>query len=465
MKPLFRNERGQALILVVFAIFGLLALTALTIDGGNAYSDKRHAQNAADTAALAAARAKVRADINWVNAGEAIASENGYTDNGATVTVYVLSCDDHDGNPPDAYCDLPSGTDESGYVQVQITSTIRTYFARVIGVEHITNHVDAVAKARPEDINPNTFGQALISLMPGCKGESSWPHDPFVVGGNSVNIIGGSGVFVNSNCSGAYDQSGSSGVTIVDLDGDGQPDGDICVVGGADYTSGTTPPPTANCGGHMDNPLSVIQWPNLQDYCENDAPNGSITEVPDSNHIYYAEPGVYNSDFPDATPAGKLYIKRGIYCIMGGADFKLNSTWTITTDLNDSGTQEANEGALFYLEQGGVSLNGSSTLVLNALIHFYPDDPAVTPLHILFYLPVGNTSTVSMNGGSGSYFSGSIVAPSGHVILNGNTDGYTVNSQIMGYTIATAGTGSITLNYNNSDNYTYTLQPEVELNK
>ena len=73
------NEGGQAVIMIVFAIIGLIALTALTVDGGNAYSNRRHAQNAADTAALAGARAKVRQE-SWKDAALAIASENAFTD-------------------------------------------------------------------------------------------------------------------------------------------------------------------------------------------------------------------------------------------------------------------------------------------------------------------------------------------------------------------------------------------------
>src|SRR5512143_2476853 len=52
-------QRGQVLIIFVFAIIGLIGMTGLAIDGGNVYSDRRHAQNAADTAALAGALMKV----------------------------------------------------------------------------------------------------------------------------------------------------------------------------------------------------------------------------------------------------------------------------------------------------------------------------------------------------------------------------------------------------------------------
>lgn len=50
------KDRGQALVLIALAFAALLALLALAIDGGNAYGQRRRAQNAADAAALAGAR-------------------------------------------------------------------------------------------------------------------------------------------------------------------------------------------------------------------------------------------------------------------------------------------------------------------------------------------------------------------------------------------------------------------------
>ena len=66
MKPKSLEERGQALILIAFAAIALFAITGLAIDGSNKYSDRRHAQNAADAAALAAALEKT----NRLTAGE-----------------------------------------------------------------------------------------------------------------------------------------------------------------------------------------------------------------------------------------------------------------------------------------------------------------------------------------------------------------------------------------------------------
>jgi len=48
----YSSERGQVLVLLVLALVGLLGFTALAIDGGMVYSDRRTAQNAADASAL-----------------------------------------------------------------------------------------------------------------------------------------------------------------------------------------------------------------------------------------------------------------------------------------------------------------------------------------------------------------------------------------------------------------------------
>jgi uncharacterized membrane protein len=55
-----KSEKGQALIIIVVAIIGLLAITGLTVDGGRLYADRANAQGNADSAALGAALAKAK---------------------------------------------------------------------------------------------------------------------------------------------------------------------------------------------------------------------------------------------------------------------------------------------------------------------------------------------------------------------------------------------------------------------
>jgi len=52
------SEKGQALILIAMGAIALFSFAALAIDGSMAFSDKRHAQNAADASALAGASPK-----------------------------------------------------------------------------------------------------------------------------------------------------------------------------------------------------------------------------------------------------------------------------------------------------------------------------------------------------------------------------------------------------------------------
>ena len=52
-EPRRTHEHGQVLVLFVLALVGLLAMTGLIIDGGNAWAQQRQTQNAADSAAEA----------------------------------------------------------------------------------------------------------------------------------------------------------------------------------------------------------------------------------------------------------------------------------------------------------------------------------------------------------------------------------------------------------------------------
>mgnify|MGYP001351484900 CR=1 FL=1 len=78
-----RSERGQAIVLIVFAIVGLIGITALAVDGGLYYATRRQVQNAAD-AALASIRGE-----NYQSAAYASAEQNGYNNDGEQSKVQV----------------------------------------------------------------------------------------------------------------------------------------------------------------------------------------------------------------------------------------------------------------------------------------------------------------------------------------------------------------------------------------
>src|SRR5512138_3203626 len=197
-----KAEKGQALILIALAAVGLFAFAALAIDGSRVYSNKRHAQNAADTAAMAGALANARGK-NITTAAEDRALSNGY-DGGATNDVTVTIADAPAGVCP---AHMP-GKD----ITVVIVSTIDTTFARVLGRPTVTSAVTATARSCGSYYGPPFNGNAIVTLAPSGKG--------FDGTGNPDWTITGGGIFSNSTsanaayCNGAADISAPS-VTVV----------------------------------------------------------------------------------------------------------------------------------------------------------------------------------------------------------------------------------------------------------
>ena len=239
-----KYEKGQALILIVFAIFGLVGLTGLTIDGGNVFADRRHAQNAADTAAYAAALAKVRGG-DWQSDGLARAADNDYDNNGTSNIVQVVSppiSGNYAGNPD--------------YIQVLITSHVDTYFARVVGIEQMTNDVVAISKTKLSGIGPLFDGEAMVALKE--------TGTTFTTCGNPHVDIANSGIFVNSSSSCAMEVGGNvalevdTAYSVVNSSGpfcsSGNPDVTGPIVGGAEQVEYPPridlPAPSITCSGN-----------------------------------------------------------------------------------------------------------------------------------------------------------------------------------------------------------------------
>ena len=175
-KPL---QRGQTLVLFAFAIFALVGITALAIDGGNAFSDRRKAQNSADTAALAGALAQGRGQ-NYQDAAIARALDNGYDNNGTSNTVAVTHTTET----------IDNVTYEK--IHVVITSHVPTYFGSIIGREEVTNQVEAIARYKPAV--PLFGGSALVATA--CSGEQT-----ILAKGSAVVTVFGGGVYSNSSSS------------------------------------------------------------------------------------------------------------------------------------------------------------------------------------------------------------------------------------------------------------------------
>lgn len=402
------NERGQALVLIVLAAIGLFGFAALAIDGSVIFSDKRHAQNAADTSALDAALARTRGG-DWVNEGLARADSNGYDDNGTSNDVTVQLCSDVAAN----CTGLPTGADPAEYIQVKIRSDVNLYFARVIGRPKATNYVQAVARAVPSDYDEMFSGNAVVGLN---------PHDcaSIKVGGSTGTVITGGGIFAMSDCEdNAFDGHGNGGSLTVPS---------ICAVGGIDpgnlnFPNGT-PPMNEGC-----TPPPDIVEPDPE--CSQDATwSGNVMQ-----------PGRYSGQFP---PNHVDTLMPGIYCIDG--NFKMSSASLTGHDV------------VLRFDDGGIDWNGGDELHLFA--------PTEGPYQgLLIYLPsTSNCDTLTINGNSASEIAGSILAPCSLIKVNGTGDSG-INGQIIGDIVEIAGNSGASIHYDDELNWNTLTQPEIEFNQ
>ena len=177
--------RGQALIVIALVAVALVAMVGLVVDGGRGFLDRRRAQNAADSAALASAYARIKGDQDMVSAALAAAAENGYDNDGVRNVVVLYS-------PPK---DGPHSHDVE-YIQIIITSNLDTYFARVIGRNKIINTVEATARTKQSEIKEILNGRAVVSLAPAS---NCFNNLSFWVHGEATLDVTGGGIFVNSN--------------------------------------------------------------------------------------------------------------------------------------------------------------------------------------------------------------------------------------------------------------------------
>jgi len=301
-------------------------------------------------------------------------------------------------------------------VQVIITSHLPTLFGRVIGIEQVTNTVQAVARVDPSVPTELYDGNAIVGLAPHeCKAVKYQ--------GNANTTVTGGGLFVNSDCPTAafFNNSSSAFLTAPSL----------TVVGDEDHKAGAL-----NVGTITEN---------AQDQAKTYPPREYILPKPDCSDDATVDgetmtPGNWSGTFP---PAHVKYLESGFYCVNSG-DFKLNA-----------GDYLEGHNVLIYMATGKVTWNGGATVKLYA--------PETDPYKgLLLYLPISNSSTVKLNGNSDSGFEGTIMAPASPIEINGTGDAGIIG-QIIGYTVDLSGTSGIDIHYDASKVLHLLTSPSIEL--
>jgi hypothetical protein len=407
-----KSESGQALYLLVVGIVSLIGFTALAIDGGRLFSERRTIQGVSDTAAFTGAMFLGRsASIDEsmktyaVAAADQIAQENGYDDADANVSVTTT-------------------VTEVGYyyhVTTEITSEIDPTFAQLIFNGPLEVRTQAVTRVLP--LYEVVFGDALFSL-------NETACDSMKFSGSSDITITGTGIFSNSTCDAGTDQSISfEGTNDTFIEGSMTAAGGINTQGGATWTA------DGGTNTHFpQSPPFSIPIPDCTGM-----PPVSISGPVDNRLI---TPGIVDSLLLN-NPSTTYTFESGLYCITGVGGLTINSGIVNGDDV------------MFYVVQGPAYLTGG-TINLSAPSELDPPiiDASNEPWNgMLLYMDVTNTNEVRINGNADSDFEGTIYAPSSLCKLNGGGETDGIDVSLVCDMIDVNGGAGLSLHFDDANHY------------
>jgi Flp pilus assembly protein TadG len=393
-----KTERGQALILITFAIIGLIALTGLTVDGGMAYSDRRSAQNAADSAAFAAALAYSRGQ-DFESIGQSAAATNGYSNDGTTNIVTVTSEDSPSG-------ECPAGATNNKDITVEILSVVNTSFANIVGIQQVTNSVTAVTRSCGTYVAPLFNGNAIVGLNP-SNSDCAFDSDT----GDAEWLLEGGGIFSNG-CAVAKEN-----VTFT-------PNGICTTAVGAASGFDCQQPNQSSLKINYPQDVEMIMPENP---CDGDAGDVGIP-------VTYTK----KQDVPDP-----VVFSNGVYCISNfdvfdSANIVLQNATLYVTDT---------EFDLRFAGGGGFS--GTPTHTGEFSSYYLVIGMSAPPCASF---TSQNAQVILFRGNGLGDLYGTILAPSACIDYRGNSDGSAIHSQIIGYNVSANGTADNYIQYIEEEN-------------
>ena len=459
MKSKLFRERGQALIIIALAAIALFGITGLAIDGSTKFSDRRHAQNAADSAVLAAALVKV----NGLTAGQtdSVCSTNsGWTNSSFCLDIINAAWDRAEENgyqglipdSVDVYSPPISGSyaGNSSYIQVIITSYVDTSFSRVLGINQTRNTVEAVALVRDGGVLGD--GAMLISYdpHPSCgSGSGSGGGSVDVSGTSEINLNGG-GIFLNSQESCGY------ATNCTELNITGGSINSAAPLDNIDQDGCTTQAPE----NHNQDPVAIpddVYFPDVPPECNIPATVTQLkADVPGDPGEWLIHPGYYE-EFPPTTLVDKkqhIYMASGVYCIdPEGPSKESDLSWSPVDFVSLNGSTDPSENKWHAHNPDGVTLyiKSGGGFTINANNPTYLD--AATTGDYQGYLIVleGNHTSIencSITGGANVDINGTIFAPYCDITVNGGSSSTaTINAQLIGWDLKITGTAVINFNY------------------
>lgn len=438
-----KQEKGQILVILAVVLVGILAVTALAVDGSMVYKDRREDQTTADSIALAAA-SEAEKFTNCADArAAAITKAVSYASAQESIT---LANDSVSPNRVETYCSMDNTKLD---ITVTITTDTPTTFAQMASRDELTTQVSAIARVTIGGIYAN--GNGLVSTGTTCDANGGI----YALGNGRIYVHAG-GIFSTS----CLKATGSSQILT-----DGGP---IFYTGrgATTFMTGTQRQYTGLDGIIFDGTAPVfikveadLVPPSLLQYNGNtNTPNPA---VPQSEWPIPSNEPLANMDFPGMTPpscpgpartpvlnwqaetlypgnyangidqgSGALTLQPGVYCIAPNKNI-----------LFDQATVMA-DGVVFYFQGAGnfttggavvLSMNNSSVYLTNG--NFYIPNGSITADNITIHIQQGNFNL--SNGAQ-------------NIVMNGpdcNTSACGVGPSIKGVLLwmAKTNTGTITV--------------------
>ena len=417
-----KDESGQT-VLVVAVFLGIVAMgfLALALDVGYLFRERQMAQTAADAAAVAAAEEVASGNPgNQQTVANAVAKLNGFDTTLAN-------------NPAVVTFPTPSGNFTGGsYVAVTVSKPVSTFFMKVFSSKLATETVSATATAgggtlsntcvclngtSGETLNMSN-GTKLAATGCGIVDNSSGSNGVAVTGGSSLTAsslgLSSSSTWTTSNIS-SWNTTEVTGGSSATLNGvaNGAPVPGV----GSCAPALPTPPSYSNCIANPGGNYGTFIW----------GPSTSGGTV------------CYSSLTVGAN-GSTCTLNPGIYVITGTLHFESGANGHSNLGGN---------GVMFYLA-GSANLVIDNGANVNIVAGGSTEQGGGTATSlgsyngIAIYEASGNTSAISLQGGSNSYIGGAMYAPSAALTVG---NGSSMTLPIGGlYASSLTMTGGTTLN-------------------
>jgi hypothetical protein len=401
-------RRGSVVVMMVFALVVILAFVAISLDGGQLWERRRHAQSTADAAAMAAAESLFRefpqhrgvdVDRTAAAAAIAIAAQNGFPNDGTTSIVAVRTAPETYLGGPNAGQPMPDG-----YAEVIVQYNQRRYFSAIIGAGDIPVIARAVARGEWEAADVAIH---VLELHDSASLTST---------GESSITVRGAKIIVNSD---AVDAATSTGGTVtaptIDITGGSSVSG---TKGGfyAEMNYGVPPVP---------DPLRHLPEPDANGY-----------DIQSQGPIHVAggtrdlAPGTYRGGI-SVTGKGSLNMAPGVYYMDGGG-FSFSGQGDLFA-----------QGVMIFNDPGSnsevVSITGTGSIIMS---------PPTSGLYkgLTLFQKRSSLNTMTVSGGGYMDITGTFYTANGMLKVGGGGDSK-VGSQYISRYLAIVGSGGLFIDY------------------